>query len=68
VNSRSGNARSFPNPRDQVFGSLGASVGDTVRDERALVPVFDLAQNRLQIVSNRLFTFAGVLDFDGLGG
>ena len=36
------------------------------KSNRTLVPILDLAQNRFQIVGDRFFTFAGVLEVSGL--
>jgi hypothetical protein len=40
-------------------------VTDSETSNRALMPVLYFAQNRLQIVGDRLFAFAGVLNFTG---
>ena len=59
-------SRRLPVPFDQVLRPLGARVTDAVTSNRALVPILDLAQNRFQIVGDRFFTFAGVLEVSGL--
>jgi hypothetical protein len=57
-------SRRFPVPFDQVLGPLSAPVTDAVMSDRALVPMLDLTQNRLQIIGDSFFTFAGVLNLD----
>src|SRR5271165_1321109 len=54
-------------PSDAVPDSV-LVVHDLERGDRALMPILDLEQNRLQIVGHGFLTFAGSLNFNGLRG
>jgi hypothetical protein len=57
-------SRRLPIPFDQVLSPLSAPTTDAVTSNRALVPIFDLAQNRFQIVGDKFPTFAGILNLN----
>jgi len=51
-----------------MLGPLSAAPTDAVTSNRALVPIPDLTQNRIQILGDGFLAFAGVLNRSGLWG
>jgi hypothetical protein len=48
-----------------MLSPFSAPISDAETSNRALVPIFDLTQNRLQIIGDSFFTFSGVLNLNG---